>query len=209
MTTVLVVDDHAVVRQGLVTLISTVDDLTVVGEARDGDAAVTETERLRPDVVLMDLSMPGTDGATATGRIRTAVPGTRVLVLTSFADQRHVLAALDAGADGYLLKHAEPETIIEGLRQVARGEVPLDGRAARVLLSARSAPARTVDLTDRETEVLLLVADGLGNKQIARRLTITERTVKNHLTNIYQRLGVTDRTQAALWTARHLRPADQ
>lgn len=206
MTTVLVVDDHAVVRQGLVALISTVGDLEVVGEAGDGDAAVELAATLRPDVVLMDLSMPGTDGASATGRIRAAAPDVRVLVLTSFADQRHVLAALDAGADGYLLKHAEPETILEGLRQVARGEAPLDGRAARVLLSARSAPPpRTVDLTDRESEVLLLVADGLGNKQIARRLAITERTVKNHLTHIYQRLGVTDRTQAALWTERHLR----
>ncbi|GAA4849199.1 response regulator transcription factor [Actinomycetospora corticicola] len=206
MTRVLVVDDHAVVRQGLVALISTVSDLEVVGEARDGDEAVERAGTLRPDVVLMDLSMPGTDGATATGRIRAAAPDVRVLVLTSFADQRHVLAALDAGADGYLLKHAEPETILEGLRQVARGEAPLDGRAARVLLSARSAPPpRTVDLTDRESEVLLLVADGLGNKQIARRLAITERTVKNHLTHIYQRLGVTDRTQAALWTERHLR----
>jgi DNA-binding NarL/FixJ family response regulator len=205
VTRVLVVDDHAVVRQGLVALISTVADLEVVGEARDGDEAVELAETLRPDVVLMDLSMPGTDGATATGRIRAVAPDVRVLVLTSFADQRHVLAALDAGADGYLLKHAEPETILEGLRQVARGEAPLDGRAARVLLSARSAPPRTVDLTDRESEVLLLVADGLGNKQIARRLAITERTVKNHLTHIYQRLGVTDRTQAALWTERHLR----
>jgi DNA-binding NarL/FixJ family response regulator len=206
VTRVLVVDDHAVVRQGLVALISTVPDLEVVGEARDGDEAVDRVEALRPDVVLMDLSMPGTDGAAATRRIRDVAPDVRVLVLTSFADQRHVLAALDAGADGYLLKHAEPETILEGLRQVARGEAPLDGRAARVLLSARSAPPpRTVDLTDRESEVLLLVADGLGNKQIARRLAITERTVKNHLTHIYQRLGVTDRTQAALWTERHLR----
>ncbi|GLZ56042.1 response regulator transcription factor [Actinomycetospora sp. NBRC 106378] len=205
MTGVLVVDDHAVVRQGLVALISTVDDLHVVGQASDGEAAVELVAALRPDVVLMDLSMPGTDGATATGRIRAAAPEVRVLVLTSFADQRHVLAALDAGADGYLLKHAEPETILEGLRQVARGEAPLDGRAARVLLSSRSDPPRTVDLTDRESEVLLLVADGLGNKQIARRLAITERTVKNHLTHIYQRLGVTDRTQAALWTERHLR----
>lgn len=205
MTTVLVVDDHAVVRQGLVALIDTVDDLTVVGQASDGEAAVDLVGSLRPDVVLMDLSMPGTDGVAATGRIRAAAPDVRVLVLTSFADQRHVLAALDAGADGYLLKHAEPETILEGLRQVARGEAPLDGRAARVLLSARSDPPRTVDLTDRESEVLLLVADGLGNKQIARRLAITERTVKNHLTHIYQRLGVTDRTQAALWTERHLR----
>ncbi|MCD2186978.1 response regulator [Actinomycetospora soli] len=205
MTGVLVVDDHAVVRQGLVALISTVADLDVVGEARDGDEAVERVEALRPDVVLMDLSMPGTDGAAATRRIRDLAPDVRILVLTSFADQRHVLAALDAGADGYLLKHAEPETILEGLRQVARGEAPLDGRAARVLLSARSDPPRTVDLTDRESEVLLLVADGLGNKQIARRLAITERTVKNHLTHIYQRLGVTDRTQAALWTERHLR----
>lgn len=204
MTTVLVVDDHAIVRQGLVQLIATVDDLLVIGEARDGDAAVTLASELHPDVVLMDLSMPGTDGAAATARIRAALPATRVLVLTSFADHRHVLSALDAGADGYLLKHAEPEVILDGLRQVARGEVPLDGRAARVLLGARQEP-RGVEVTGREQEVLLLVADGLGNKQIARRLGITERTVKAHLTNIYQRLSVSDRTQAALWAERHLR----
>lgn len=148
--------------------------------------------------------MPGTDGAAATARIRTALPATRVLVLTSFADHRHVISALDAGADGYLLKHAEPEVILDGLRQVARGQVPLDGRAARVLLGARREP-RGVELTGREQEVLLLVADGLGNKQIARRLGITERTVKAHLTNIYQRLGVSDRTQADLWTEGRLR----
>lgn len=204
MITVLVVDDHAIVRQGLVALLASADDLAVVGEARDGDRAVELAGELRPDVVLMDLSMPGTDGATATAHIRAAVPATRVLVLTSFADHTHVMSALDAGADGYLLKHAEPETIIDGVRQVSHGESPIDGKAARVLLSDRGERTAAPELSAREREVLLLVSGGLGNKQIARRLGIAERTVKAHLTNVFQRIGVTDRTRAALWAQRHL-----
>lgn len=207
MITVLIADDHAVVRHGLSQLLGSADDLQVVGEARDGDAAVTLAAELRPDVVLMDLSMPGTDGATATGRILGAGGGTRVLVLTSFADHAHVLDALDAGADGYLLKHAEPETIVDGIRRVHRGEAPLDARAARVLLSSRTARTRAPELSERERQVLTLVVDGLGNKQIARRLGITERTVKAHLTNTFQRIGVADRTQAALWAQRYLDPS--
>lgn len=203
---VLIVDDHAIVRTGLAQLLGTTDDLELVGDAADGDAAVAQCLVLRPDVVLMDLSMPGTDGVAATRRIVREVPGTHVLVLTSFSDQTRILDALQAGADGYLLKHSEPEAILAGIREVVQGGSPLDPKAARVLLTNRRAAADGPEtkLTDREREVLIMVRDGLPNKSVARRLGITERTVKAHLTNIYQRLGVADRTQAALWAQRHL-----
>jgi len=150
----------------------------------------------------MDLSMPAMDGIGAIGGIRAVRPGTHILVLTSFSDQVRILDALQAGADGYLLKHAEPETILSGIREVVAGGSPLDPKAARVLLSSRRAPGTAPALTDREREVLRLVGEGLPNKSIARRLGITERTVKAHLTSVYQQLGVTDRTQAALWVQR-------
>ena len=160
---------------------------------------------LRPDVVLMDLSMPGTDGISATGQIVAADPGVHVLVLTSFSDQARILDALQAGAEGYLLKHSEPEVILAGVREIVAGGSPLDPKAARVLLTNRRSPGPDTKLTDREQEVLDMVGAGLPNKTIARRLGISERTVKAHLTNVYQRLGVTDRTQAALWAQRQRR----
>ena len=150
----------------------------------------------------MDLSMPAMDGIGAIGGILAMCPGTHILVLTSFSDQVRIIDALQAGADGYLLKHAEPETILSGIREVVAGGSPLDPKAARVLLSSRRAPGTAPALTDREREVLRLVGEGLPNKSIARRLGITERTVKAHLTSVYQQLGVTDRTQAALWVQR-------
>ena len=183
------------------------DDLDLVGEARDGDQAIVEADRLRPDVVLMDLSMPGTDGIEATRRIVRDNPEVQVMVLTSFSDRSRILGAIDAGAIGYLLKHSEPETILAGVRDLARGGSPLDPTAARMLLSLRSAgpqAAASDELTGREREVLLMVRDGLANKSIARRLGISERTVKAHLTHIFQRLDVTDRTQAAIWAERNL-----
>lgn len=205
MIRVLIADDHAIVRTGLSQLLGTADDLELVGDAANGDEAVTLTASLRPDVVLMDLSMPGTDGVAATRRIVTDVPGTHVLVLTSFSDQTRILDALQAGAEGYLLKHSEPEAILAGIREVVAGGSPLDPKAARVLLTnRRAAEGPQSGLTEREREVLTMVRDGLPNKSVARRLGITERTVKAHLTNIYQRLGVSDRTQAALWAQRHL-----
>ena len=201
MIRVLLVDDHAIVRRGLEQLLSGVADIEVVATAGDGAAALEAIGRTGPDVVLMDLQMPGMDGVEATRRI-VAAGGPDVLVLTSFSDAERILAALDAGAVGYLLKDAEPEAVIEGVRAVSRGESPLHPRAARELLGARR-PAPTADLTPRELEVLCLVRAGLANKQIARRLGISERTVKAHLTSVFTGIGVADRTQAALWAARH------
>jgi len=201
---VLVVDDHVVVRSGLEQLLATTDDIELVGTASNGNEAIEAVGRLHPDVVLMDLSMPELDGVEATRRISAEHPSSRVLVLTSFSDQTRILDALSAGADGYLLKHAEPDDIADAIRAVHAGESPLDPKAARALVESRRSGRDTPQLTDREREVLLLVRDGLANKQIARRLGITERTVKAHLTSVFQRLGVTDRTQAALWASEHL-----
>ena len=205
MIRVLIVDDHAIVRTGLSQLLGTADDIELVGAASDGAEAVTMAAELRPDVVLMDLSMPGTDGITATGQIVAADPEVHVVVLTSFSDQSRILDALQAGAEGYLLKHSEPEVILTGVREIVAGGSPLDPKAARVLLTNRRSPGPDTKLTDREQEVLDMVGAGLPNKTIARRLGISERTVKAHLTNVYQRLGVTDRTQAALWAQRQRR----
>lgn len=206
MIRVLIVDDHAIVRNGLAQLLETTDDLELVGAARDGDQAVTMAAELQPDVILMDLSMPGTDGIAATGRIVAANPSAHVLVLTSFSDKTRILDALQAGAEGYLLKHSEPEVILTGIRDIVADGSPLDPKAARVLLTNRRTPGPDTQLTVREQEVLEMIGDGLPNKTIARRLGISERTVKSHLTNVYQRLGVTDRTQAALWAQRQRRP---
>lgn len=198
---VVLVDDHAVLRRGLAQLLEGEPDISVVGTAADGEEALAVVRRTGADLVLMDLQMPGTDGVTATRRI-VAEGAAEVLVLTSFSDADRIVAALDAGAVGYLLKDAEPEEVIEGVRAVSRGESPLHPRAARQLLGARSAAPAPVDLTPRELEVLVLVRRGLANKQIARRLGISERTVKAHLTSVFSRIGVSDRTQAALWAER-------
>ena len=182
----------------------------MVGVAKDGSEAVALVREHRPDVAVMDLQMPVLDGVEATRAIVGEATGTEVLVLTSFSDFARIDAAIEAGAVGYLLKDAEPEVLLDGIRAVARGGSPLDPRAARRLLSRRStaAAAESEDvevsaLSPREAEVLRLVVEGLLNKQIAQRLGITERTVKAHLTSAYQRIGVADRTQAALWAQRH------
>jgi DNA-binding NarL/FixJ family response regulator len=208
---VVLVDDHAVVRSGLALLLGVAGDIQVVGEARDGQEALRVVAATAPDVVLMDLQMPELDGVAATRQI-TAAGSAQVLVLTSYSDTERILAALDAGAVGYLLKDVEPQVLLDGIRAVVRGDSPLHPRAARELVAARRgdpAPATgrgdtvtLADLTQREREVLGWVRAGLGNKQIARRLGISERTVKAHLTSAFQRIGVSDRTQAALWAER-------
>ena len=203
MISVLIADDHGVIRDGLGRLIGGFEDMEVAGVASDGEEAVARTRELTPDVVLMDLDMPKLDGIGATKRITSEQPGTAVLVLTSFSDRPRILGALEAGAVGYLLKDAASDDVAEGIRAAARGESPLDPRAARTVLTARAEPDPLEELSSREREVLGLLLEGLPNKLIARRLEITEKTVKSHLTRIFREIGVTDRTQAALWAERH------
>jgi DNA-binding NarL/FixJ family response regulator len=202
MIRVMIADDHGVIRDGLGRLIGALEDVELAGTAADGAEAVDRARELEPDVILMDLDMPRLDGIEATRRILKDRPGTPVLVLTAFSDRQRILGALEAGACGYLLKDAASEDVAEGIRAAARGESPLDPRAARTVLSARSEPDPLAGLSAREKEVLLLLAEGLPNKLIARRLEISEKTVKSHLTKIFRELDVTDRTQAALWVER-------
>ena len=202
-TTVVVVDDHRLVRAGLRTIIDASEDLEVVGEAGDGAQAVTVVGAAGPDVVLMDLSMPGVDGIEAIRRLRTAGHQTPVVVLTSFAEPERVRSALEAGAVGYLLKDSEPRDVLEAVRAAVAGHAPLDPRVTRALLPSADRGASDVSLSGREREVLFHVAKGLPNKQIARTLGISERTVKVHLGNVFRRIGVSDRTSAALWARDH------
>jgi DNA-binding NarL/FixJ family response regulator len=201
---VLLVDDHAVVRHGLANLL-TAAGIEVVGSLEDGELAEKAVRELEPDIVLMDLSMPVMDGIDATRAVPAARPETKVIILTSFAEHARLHAALEAGAVGYLLKDAEPDDIIRALRDAEAGGVPLSPRAAAALLPGnRPMTNATLDkLTARERDVLALVATGLPNKAIARRLAISEKTVKAHLTRIFAVVGVSDRTSAALWAQRH------
>jgi DNA-binding NarL/FixJ family response regulator len=209
MIRVLIADDHVVVRAGLQQLLATADDIELVGMAADGAEAVALAEEHRPDIVLMDLAMPDVDGVEATRRILAAGGPAQVVVLTSFSDQKRIIDALDAGAAGYVLKHADPDELLDAIRAAHQGGSPLDPKAARVLLDRqRTGPASSSQLSEREEQVLRLVADGHANKIIARRLGIAERTVKAHLTRVFQRIGVTDRTQAALWARDHLPAPD-
>jgi DNA-binding NarL/FixJ family response regulator len=204
MIRVVIADDHRVVRVGLEQLLATFDDVELVGVADGGEATVEICSSEHPDVLLLDLSMPDLDGIGVTKRMGTASPDTRIVVFTSFSDREQIVRALDAGAIGYLLKDAEPDAIHDAIRAAARGESPLDPKAAAELLASRSqrGAAATVELTPRERDVLALVIAGDANKQIARKLGISEKTVKGHLTNLFQRIGVVDRTQAALWAER-------
>jgi DNA-binding NarL/FixJ family response regulator len=202
MIRVLLADDHAVVRHGLGQLLAAEADIEVAATAADGEDAVATYAGAPVDVVLMDLEMPRCDGIEATRRIVGADAGARVVILTSFADRERILDALDAGAVGYLLKDAEPDELVRGIRAAAAGESPLAPRAAAEVLQARRRPPVETGLTDREQEVLELIGEGLPNKRIAMRLGISEKTVKAHVTRIFQVLGVSDRTQAALWVQR-------
>ncbi|MCW2819877.1 MAG: liaR 5 [Marmoricola sp.] len=207
MTRVLVVDDHAMVRAGIAALLSSTEDLEVAGQAPDGEAAVAARAATQPDVVLMDLSMPVVDGVEATRRMVAEDPDVRVVVLTSFSDRERVADALEAGAVGYQLKDCEPAELLAAVRAAAAGHVPIDPRVARVLLPGAASSRPQDQLSPREVEVLRLVARGLANKQVARALGITERTVKAHLGRVFRQIGVADRTSAALWARDHLEPA--
>ncbi|HEY0118272.1 MAG TPA: response regulator transcription factor [Cellulomonas sp.] len=201
--TVLLVDDHQLLRHGLATLLDAAGGIQVVAQAGDGASAVSLAVASRPDVVLMDLSMPGIDGVEATRRLLAELPSARVVVLTAFSDRERVGAAMDAGAIGYLLKDSEPDEVVAAVRAAARGHVPLDPRVAGALLpSATRSPLD--DLSAREREVLELLAQGLANKQIGRSLGISERTVKVHVGHVFRALGVADRTSAAVWATQHL-----
>jgi DNA-binding NarL/FixJ family response regulator len=203
MIRVVIADDHHVVRTGLGQLLGTFDDVELVGSAAGGEEAAEVCARERPHVALIDLVMPGVDGIEATARIRAASPETSVIAFTSFSDRERIVGALDAGAIGYLLKDADPAELHAAIVAAADGGAPLHPSAAAELLAERAASAPGERLSAREREVLVLVATGSANKQIARRLGISEKTVKGHLTHIFQALGVRDRTQAALWAERH------
>jgi DNA-binding NarL/FixJ family response regulator len=192
---ILIVDDHPVVRFGLRGMLEAYDDLRVVGEAGSGDEAIVLAAATRPDVVLMDLRMPGTDGATATARIRLEHPGIRVLVLTTYEGDADILPAIEAGATGYLLKDAPRDELLRAVRAAARGEAILAPAVADVLMSRVRAPAQE-PLTPREVEVLRLIARGASNRDAAAALFVSEATVKTHLLHIYAKLGVNDRTAA-------------
>jgi DNA-binding NarL/FixJ family response regulator len=195
------------VRTGLRVFLAETSDVAVVGELSEGDSVLSFVQRETPDVVLMDLSMPGVDGIAATRAITRAHPDVKVVVLTTFVERERVLDAVDAGAVGYLLKDADPDELVRSIRAAARGESPFSPRAAQALLadrserSSRGAPPAI--LTGREREVLRLVGGGFSNKEIGRELGISEKTVKAHLGAAFQRIGVRDRTQAALWAERN------
>ncbi len=203
---VLIVDDHAMVRRGLRAFLESEQDMEVIGEAADGAEAVDKVQDLLPDVVLMDLIMPDMDGITATRQIRQVSPNTRVLVLTSFGDDDKVFASIKAGAIGYLLKDVPAEDLGRAIRSVARGELHLHPEIARKVLdefnSAHDETPPLTELTGRELEVLSLLARGYSNKEIARDLHISIKTVKTHVSNILSKLHIIDRTQAALYAVR-------
>ena len=205
--TVLIADDHPVVRQGLHVLLSVQDDIDVVGEAADGEQAVAMAAQLKPDVILLDLKLPGMDGIGVLRELRDCGLATRALVLTSASDQALVTLAVQAGAAGFLYKDVDPDALVRALRSVHDGNTLLAPEAAGSLLrsgTAASAVRGIGALTDREREVLAQIADGRSNREIARLLRVSEKTVKTHVSSVLAKLGVADRTQAALFAVRQL-----
>lgn len=198
---ILITDDHLVVRQGLRLFLSDDPEMEVVGEAADGAQAVKLAQELKPDIVLMDMLMPVMDGITATAQIRSALPDTEIIAITSVLEDSAVIGAVKAGAIGYLLKDADPEELRTAIKAAAAGQVHLTPRAAARLMREVRAPDNPQSLTEREIDVLRLVAGGKANKEIALALTIGEQTVKTHVSNILMKLGVQSRTQAALYAA--------
>jgi DNA-binding NarL/FixJ family response regulator len=204
---VFLTDDHAIVRSGIRGYLELVDDLTLVGEAASGQEtldrlAALEPAGMLPDVVLMDLVMPGVDGIEATRQIKTRWPEVEVVAVTSFADQAKVISVLEAGAAGYLLKDADADRVAAAVRAAAGGQCHLDPPVARLLADSLRGPRPTADvLTQREREVLAEITHGMTNDQIARRLGVTERTVRAHVSSILAKLGLASRTQAAVWAA--------
>ncbi|MFD1957438.1 response regulator [Paenibacillus thailandensis] len=215
----LIADDHAMVRRGLQMFLATQPDIALVGEAANGQETLERAVELRPDVVLMDLNMPVLDGIETTARLLETWPETKIIVLTSFADQDHVLPAIQAGAKGYLLKDIEPEELVEAVRRVHQGRVELHPDAAGLLVSHLSGAERRQEqaespvpngeddrmleqLTPREQEVLRLIASGMSNKEIGETLVITEKTVKTHVSHVLDKLGLADRTQAAIYAVK-------
>jgi len=207
---VVIADDHHVVRKGLLFFLKTQKELEVVGEAANGQAVVELVKKLKPDVVLIDLVMPIMDGIEATRRIKELSPETKVLILTSFSDQDHVIPAIRAGASGYQLKDIEPDQLVEAIKSIYKGENQLHPRvASHVMTHLYNGEKREEnpvnELTNREKEVLAEIAKGKSNKEIAATLMISEKTVKSHVSNILAKLNLADRTQAALYAVKHLR----
>lgn len=198
----LLVDDHAVVRQGLRSFLEVQPDMEVVGEAATAAEAVEQASRLLPNVVLMDLVMPVGDGVDAIRTLREVAPSVRILVLSSFLDDPRVFGAVQAGAAGYLLKDVQPDALADAIRQVHKGLPALDPQIAARLMRGPARPLLSANFTQRELDVLKLMAEGLSNREIAGRLFISEKTVKTHVSHVLQKLGVADRTQAALLAVR-------
>jgi len=202
---VLIVDDHTVVRKGIRALLETEPGITVVGEAGDGEAAVHKALALKPDVVLMDLVMPKLDGVRATRELKEKLPGVKILVLTSFAEDKRIVEAIEAGALGYLLKDSSPEDLLRAIREVHRGESSLHPKVVQRLISRLRGGERErewKELSERELAVLRLIARGLSNREIAKELGISEPTVRTHVSNILRKLHLKSRTQAALYALR-------